>query len=305
MRVGMTLPVMEPDLWDRGSATLEEWARVVDDGPFSSLCFGERIAFANPDALTLLGAVSAWTRRARLVLTVVVPQLHEAPLLAKALATADQLCAGRLTVGVGVGGRQQDYLAAGADPSTQTIRGMRERVLELRGVWAGRSLVEGVPPIGPPPVQHGGPPVLVGTMGPRTLRDAGSWADGLAGVTLDLDTVAAADLFALARTSWQEAGRSAPLVTTSFWFALDDGDGSARAQVHRHLRHYMDWLPPSLVDAMAPTTGFAGTAAQLRDVLLRFADAGADEVHLIPTSSDVRQAHEVADLLGVDPSLHG
>jgi alkanesulfonate monooxygenase SsuD/methylene tetrahydromethanopterin reductase-like flavin-dependent oxidoreductase (luciferase family) len=303
MRVGMTLPVMEPDLWQRGGATLEEWARAVDDGPYSSLCFGERIAFANPDALTLLGAVSAWTRRARLVLTVLVPQLHETPLLAKALATADHLCAGRLTVGVGVGGREQDYLAAGADPSTQTIRGMRERVLALREVWAGRSLVEGVPPIGPPPVQAGGPPVLVGTMGPRTLRDAAAWADGLAGVTLDLDVTAAAGLFALARTSWADAGRPAPLLTTSFWFALDEGDGSGRTQVHRHLRHYMDWLPPSLVDAMAPTTGFAGTRAELREVLHRLADAGADEVHLIPTSADVRQAHDVAELVGADPRL--
>jgi alkanesulfonate monooxygenase SsuD/methylene tetrahydromethanopterin reductase-like flavin-dependent oxidoreductase (luciferase family) len=297
MRVGMTLPVMEPDLWDRGAATLEEWARAVDEGPFASLCFGERIAFNNPDALTLLGAVAAWTKRARLVLTVVVPQLHETPLLAKALSTADQLSAGRLTVGVGVGGREQDYMAAGASLSTQTIRGLRERVLAMREVWAGRSLVEGVPPIGPSPLQPGGPPVLVGTMGPKTLRDAAGWADGLAGVTLDLDAGAAADLFALARTSWADAGRPSPLLTTSFWFALDDGDGTARTQVHRHLRHYMDWLPPSLVDAMAPTTGFAGTRAELRDVLRRFEDAGADEVHLIPTGSDVRQVHEVAELL--------
>jgi alkanesulfonate monooxygenase SsuD/methylene tetrahydromethanopterin reductase-like flavin-dependent oxidoreductase (luciferase family) len=293
----MTLPVMEPDVWERGASTLEEWARATDEGPFASLCFGERIAFANPDALTLLGAVSAWTSRARLVLTVLVPQLHETPLLAKAVATADQLCGGRLTVGVGVGGREQDYRAAGADLSTQTIRGMRERVRDLREVWAGRSLVEGVPAIGPAPVQPGGPPVLVGTMGPKTLRDAGSWADGLAGVTLDLDVAASSDLFALARTAWAEAGRGAPLLTTSFWFALDDGDGSARAQVHRHLRHYMDWLPPSLVDAMAPTTGFAGTPTELRDVLRRFEDAGADEVHLIPTGSDVSQVHRVADLL--------
>jgi alkanesulfonate monooxygenase SsuD/methylene tetrahydromethanopterin reductase-like flavin-dependent oxidoreductase (luciferase family) len=293
MRVGMTLPVMEPDLWERGAATLEDWARAIDDGPFSSLCFGERIAFDNPDALTLLGAVSAWTSRARIVLTVVVPQLHETPLLAKALATADQLSSGRLTVGVGVGGREQDYLAAGADLRTQTIKGMRERVLQCRETWAG----SGALPIGPRPLQRGGPPVLVGTMGPRTLKDASTWADGLAGVTLDLDTVAAADLFALARTSWAEAHRPAPLITTSFWFALDDGDGSARTQVHRHLRHYLNWLPPSLVDAMAPTTGFAGTPAELREVLKRFEDAGADEVHLIPTGSDVHQVHQLADLV--------
>ena len=58
MRVGMTLPVMEPDLWARGPETLEAWARATDEGPFASLCFGERMAFDNPETLTLLGAVA-------------------------------------------------------------------------------------------------------------------------------------------------------------------------------------------------------------------------------------------------------
>ncbi len=57
----------------------------------------------------------------------------------------------------------------------------------------------------------------------------------------------------------------------------------------------MNWLPVELVDAMAPTTGFAGTEAELRDLLRRFEDAGADEVHLIPTGSDVTQVHRIAD----------
>ena len=86
---------------------------------------------------------------------------------------------------------------------------------------------------------------------------------GWQGVTLDLDVAAVGELFELARSAWAAAGREPPRLTTSFWFALDDGSGNARAQVHRHLRHYMNWLPVDLVDAMAPTTGFAGTEAEL------------------------------------------
>ncbi len=297
MRVGMTLPVMEPDLWADGPATLEAWARAVDDGPFASLCFGERMAFDNPETLTLLGAVAAWTSRVRVTTTVVVPQLHDPVLLAKSLATGDQLTRGRLTVGVGVGGREEDYRAAGADPATQSIAGLAERVAVMRRVWNGEQVTDAVRPVGPPCVQDGGPELLVGTMGPRTIRDAATWADGLAGVTLDLDVTAVSELFSLARDAWSAAGRDVPRLTTSFWFALDDGSGAARGQVHRHLRHYMNWLPPVLVDAMAPTTGFAGTPAELRDVLKRLADVGADEVHLIPTSSDVEQVARVGELL--------
>src|SRR5512132_2701240 len=106
VRVGMTMPVMEPDL---DGPILEAWATAIDDGPFSSLCWGERIAFDNPEAITLLGALAAWTDRVRLVTTVVVPQLHDPVMLAKALATGDMLSGGRLTVGLGVGGRREDY----------------------------------------------------------------------------------------------------------------------------------------------------------------------------------------------------
>ena len=58
----------------------------------------------------------------------------------------------------------------------------------------------------------------------------------------------------------------------------------------------MNWLPASLVDAMAPTTGFAGTVADLRDLLHRLEDVGTDEVHVIPTSSDVAFVEQVAEL---------
>jgi alkanesulfonate monooxygenase SsuD/methylene tetrahydromethanopterin reductase-like flavin-dependent oxidoreductase (luciferase family) len=289
----MTMPVMEPDL-DAG--ILEAWARTIDDGPFSSLCWGERIAFDNPDAITLLGALAAWTGRVRLVTTVVVPQLHDPVMLAKAIATGDMLSGGRLTVGLGIGGRREDYEAVDADPTTQTMRGMADLVAVMKRVWAGEKMTDSVEPVGPPPVQRPAPQLLVGTMGPKTVKSAASWADGLAGTTLDLDTAKQNDLYDVARTAWAQAGKPKPLLATSFWFALGDAD-EARAQVHRHLRRYMNWIPAEYVDAMAPTTGWAGDEDALSAVLKRFEGIGTDEVHLIPTSSDVEQVRRVADVV--------
>lgn len=289
----MTMPVMEPAL-DR--ATLKAWAQLVDGGPFSSLCWGERIAFDNPESLTLLGALAAWTERVRLVTTVVIPQLHDPVMLAKQLATGDLLCDGRLTVGIGVGGRHEDYRAVGADPATQTMRQMADRVAVMKRVWSGENVTDATLPVGPPPVQQGGPELQVGTLGPKTVRSAAAWASGLAGTTLDLDVDKQNELFDVARDAWRDAGKAAPHLATSFWFAIGDGD-APRAQVHRHLLRYMNWIPSEFVDAMAPTTGFAGTADDLRGVLQRFADIGTDEVHLIPTSSDIGQVREVADMV--------
>src|SRR6202035_5981784 len=148
MRVAMTMPVMEPEL---DAEVLRDWAQAIDDGPFSSLCWGERMAFDNPETLTLMGALAAWTDRVRLVTTVMVPQLHDPVMLAKALATGDMLSGGRLTVGLGIGGRVEDYRAVGADPATQTMRGMAESVAVMKRVWAGEKVTESVLPVGPAP----------------------------------------------------------------------------------------------------------------------------------------------------------
>ena len=287
------MPVMEPGL---DAAVLKSWATTIDDGPFSSLCWGERIAFDNPDSLTLLGALGAWTDRVQLVTTVIVPQLHDPVLLAKALATGDMLSGGRLTVGLGVGGRHEDYLAVGADPSTQTMRGMAERVEIMRRVWAGEKLTDSVLPVGPPLTRPGRLPLLVGTIGPKTVRSAAAWADGLAGTTLDLDVAQQNELFDVARDAWAAAGKPKPHLATSFWFALGPQE-TARAQVHTHLRRYMNWIPVEFVDAMAPTTGWAGSEDELFATLQSFADIGTDEVHLIPTSSDLDQVRRVADVV--------
>jgi alkanesulfonate monooxygenase SsuD/methylene tetrahydromethanopterin reductase-like flavin-dependent oxidoreductase (luciferase family) len=289
----MTMPVMEPNL-DR--ATLSAWARVIDGGPFSSLCWGERIAFGNPDSLTLLGALAAWTDRVRLVTTVIVPQLHDSVMLAKGLATGDVLSGGRLTVGIGVGGRDEDYRAVGADTGTQTMRGLADSVAVMKRIWAGEKVTESVLPVGPRPVQDGGPRLLIGTTGPKTVRSAAAWADGLAGISVDLDVGTQNELFDVARRAWAEAGKGQPHLATSFWFAIGDDAQQTRAQVHRHLRRYMNWIPGKVVDAMAPTTGWAGNDDELLDVLQRFADIGTDEIHLIPTSSDLDQLRRVANV---------
>lgn len=291
MKIGMTLPLMEPGI---DGPMLERWARAVDAGPFSSLCFGERMAFDNPELLTLLGACAAWTQRVRLVTTVIVAQLHDPVMLAKALATGDRLAGGRLTVGLGVGGRTEDYLAAGADPKTRTHRDLARRVDIMKRVWAGERVVDTLLPVGPRPVQDGGPELLICAQGPLAVRTAAPWADGIAGFSFNLDLKDMEASFGQVRAAWAEAGRPAPRLTTAFWFALGDG---ARPQVQRHLRHYFNWIEPAMLEAMLPVTGFAGSERELKQVLERIAALGADEVQLIPTSDDPAQLERVAALL--------
>jgi len=59
----------------------------------------------------------------------------------------------------------------------------------------------------------------------------------------------------------------------------------------------MNWIPVQVVDAIAPSTGWAGSDDDLLAVLHKFQDIGTDEVHLIPTSSNIDQLRRVAEVV--------
>ena len=287
------MPVMEPDL---DAATLKAWARAIDDGPFSSLCWGERIAFDNPEAVTLLGALAAWTDRVRLVTTVLVPQLHDAVLLAKSLATGDMLSGGRLTVGVGVGGRSEDYRAVGADPATQTMRGMAERVEVMKRVWAGEKVDGFGRPGRARPAATGRPATTGRHHGAEDGAQRRRMGRRACGHHAGPRPRQAERVVRRCAHGMGAGGQAQTPLATSFWFALGDTD-DARAQIHRHLRRYMNWIPAEYVDAMAPGTGWAGSEDELLGLFRKFEDIGTDEIHLIPTSSDADQVRRVADVV--------
>lgn len=306
----MTLPVMEEGL-DRDR--IFDWVERIERGPYASLCFGERVSFRNPDAIALMGACAALTRRVRLVTTVLIAPIHSPVLLAKQCATIDVLSGGRLVVGVGIGGREEDFRAVGADLDRHHNDALGGIIREMRRVWAGEIVVPGARAgVGPAPLQKGGPPVLCGAMGPRATRLAAHWADGLCGFNWGPRAEGERPDFALAnhvwtlrdmegqfegaRRAWQEAGRDRPpRLCVGFWFALDAG---GRAQIEAHLRRYLNWLPPEQVAPLLPIAGFAGSASELRALLRRIEGLGADEVQLVSTSIDPDQVERVAQAIG-------
>ncbi len=293
MKIGMTMPVMEYDL-DR--IILRNWAETIDQGPWDSLAFGERIVFPNPDILVLLGACAAWTQRVEIITTIFVTALHDPVKLAKQIATADMLAGGRLKVGMGIGGREEDYRAVSADLALRKNAEMARAVGIMRQVWAGEHVVEGVDrPVGPPCFTPGGPPLLAGAMGPKAIAIAAQWADGVCGMSFGPDPQEIAANFAMVNEAWAKADRPKPQLGTSFWFAVGD---DARDRVAGHLKRYFTWVSPAERDAIAGMAGFAGSAQELKDVLKRIEDVGTDEVLLIPTSSDVDQVRRAADVIG-------
>lgn len=254
------------------------------------------MAFYNPELIAMLGACAVLTERVVLRTTVLVMPIHQPVMLAKQLATLDVLSNGRLSVGIGIGGRAEDVRAVSGDPARQKNAVLAREIEIMRRVWRGEAVVDGLlRPVEPKPVRPGGPELLAGAMGPKAVRLAAGWADGLCGFSWGATAEEVSPVFEIARNAWLSAGRGEPKLVTGFWVALGDG---GRAQIAEHLGRYLNWLDPAAREHARATAGFAGKPAELRDRLRALADLGADEVHLVPTCGDPDEVDRLADAIG-------
>jgi alkanesulfonate monooxygenase SsuD/methylene tetrahydromethanopterin reductase-like flavin-dependent oxidoreductase (luciferase family) len=287
MDVGIGLPATIPGT--RGSLILD-WARRADSGPFSSLGILDRLVYPNYEPLITLAAAAAVTDRVRLMTTVLISPLRGAGVLAKQAATIDALSGGRFTLGMGVGGREDDFKAAPASFHDRA-RTFEEQLDLMRGVWSGQPVSDEVGPIGPPPAQAGGPEVLIGGYTPTSIRRVGRWADGfISGGIPDPDQVS--QMFDLAKEAWRAEGREGrPRLAATLYYAL--GPNAERGG--DYIRDYYSFFGPG-ADDMARS--IPSTPEAVDDLIRGFGDAGADEVVCWPTVAELDQVDRLAELVG-------
>jgi alkanesulfonate monooxygenase SsuD/methylene tetrahydromethanopterin reductase-like flavin-dependent oxidoreductase (luciferase family) len=293
MHVSMTLPTMLP----HGRPELLAWCAAVDDGPWASLAVPERVTYTSHALVPQLAAAAALTERVRLWTTIVILPAHPPVQVAKDMASVDQIASGRLTVGVGVGGREADYQAIDA-PFTRRWQRMDDGVALMRRVWAGEPPFEGSDPVGPPPVQPGGPPLIAGVMGPKALARAAHWAAGVDdGTTVThVNQEAFAGNIERIRAAWKDAGRDeAPHISASLWYALGDG---AAERLHDYAYTYLKIFGPDIAEMMAGACT-ASSPAALREAMAAAEAAGCDEMFLVPTTTDVTELDRTRDALGI------
>lgn len=292
MKVGLHFPVMVPGL-DREK--ILTWARRTDEGPFSTLAVGERINFPNPEAMVTLSAAAAVTERVALAFGVLVLPMHRPVLLAKQLATLDVLSGGRLSVGVGVGGRREDYEAIGALYDNRLLSRIEENVATMRRAWAGEIMGPRIlGPVGPPPLQAGGPEIMLGALFPQSIRRGARWADGISAFSFGPTREDVAEKFELARAAWADAGRTKPpRLVTGFWFALGK-DG--REQMGSYLERYLRFMGEDAGRNLLPFCK-ATSREGVKEALQICCDAGAEEVVLSPTTTDPDEVDRLADLV--------
>jgi alkanesulfonate monooxygenase SsuD/methylene tetrahydromethanopterin reductase-like flavin-dependent oxidoreductase (luciferase family) len=275
MDIGIGLPTTIPGA---DGPTLIEWARHADEAGFESLGTLDRLVYDSYDPIAALGAAAAVTDDLRLTTAVILtPYRGNGVLLAKQLASLDQLSGGRVTVGVGVGGHSEDYLAAAEDFSRRGAA--QDRMLaEMRAVWAGEARDNGGI-VGPPPAQPSGLPLLIGGSGRAAIRrvvEHGSgWIAGGGGPEMFSKTAQQV------QQAWADEGRDGvPYLAATAFFALGE---HAKAASRRYLLDFYSFLGDA-ADRIAQSA--LTDPETLKREIAGFAEADCDELILFPCSAD-------------------
>ena len=285
IQVGIGLPTAVPGV--RGDQVLD-WARRADAGPFSSIAVTDRLVDPTYEALTTLAAVAGVSERVRLVSAVLLSPLRNGAVLAKQAATVDALSNGRLTLGLGVGIRNDDYDACGLRFSERG-RHFDEQLALMKRIWRGDPASDRAGPVGPAPSRAGGPEVLIGARSAAAIRRVGRWADGY--IAARESPADAAEHYRLAEESWRDAGRSGRprFVMVSFFSLADPVEAAAWA------RHYYAFRGP-LADKIAES--IVSTPEGIRESLQTFEAIGVEEMIFMPCSDEIAQVEALADVVG-------
>jgi alkanesulfonate monooxygenase SsuD/methylene tetrahydromethanopterin reductase-like flavin-dependent oxidoreductase (luciferase family) len=281
MRIGVGLPTSTPPVGGRHRGPeLLAWATRAEAGPFASLGVTDRLVYDCTDPMVALAAAAAVTTRLRLVTMVVIGPIRPAAVLAAQAASIDALSGGRLTLGVSLGARPDDYDAAGAEWRSRG-RQLSDELAALRDIWEGTS-------VGPRPASPGGPDLLVGGGSGAAFLRAARLADGY--VHGGGPPRAFAGAAGRARAAWADAGRPGePQLWGQSYFSLADPDAGAA-----YLRHYYAFTGPFAGQVAA---GLLDSPKAIREQVAGYAEAGCDELVLLPATSDPSELDRLADAL--------
>ena len=178
--VGVQLPEVEREVrWPE----LRAIARIAEQAGFDSVWAGDHLLYRYADgstrgpweAWTTLAALAEATERVTIGPLVASTAFHEPFMLAKLAATVDEISGGRLVLGLGAGWNEVEFAALGA-PFDHRISRFGEAFTVVRTLlsdgaidFRGEFYTVRDAELLPRPARPGGPPLMVGSIGPRML----------------------------------------------------------------------------------------------------------------------------------------
>ncbi len=192
MKIGLILPLAETE-----QGTASSWEEVKQRGQqaerlgLDSVWVYDHLLHRFPgkdtvgfwEAWTMLTALAASTERVEIGTTVLCAGFRNPALLAKMATTLDEVSGGRLILGLGAGWHEPEFEAFNFPFDHRVSRFedalriicplLRMGAVDRRGTWHSAPNCE-IRPLGPRPE---GPPILIGSFGPRMHRLTAKYGD--------------------------------------------------------------------------------------------------------------------------------
>lgn len=280
----MTAPsfgIVLPPSTASGVPTADEifgFAQAADESSLDYLWVPDHILWWHPmhECLTILAALAARTKRIRIGSAVLLLAMRNPVVVAKTLATIDQLCNGRLTVGVGVGGEfPPEWEAVGIDWKTRATR--TDEMLEaLKALWSegpftmnGKHVQFDEVDLQPKPLKR--PPIWIGGRSDPALARAAKYGDGWMGIFLTPERYA------------DQLRKLDPNVYPSLyvWTCIADDTPTARTQASAMLGAFYN-IPFEKLEKFTIVGSPEDCAKRFRD----FAEAGVKNFAVAPITAD-------------------
>ena len=243
-------------------------------------CIGESPTL---EGLSLLCYVAALTESVRLGTSVVVAPNHNPVHLAKQFSTMDQMSNGRLTIGLGLGGRAHENQMMGGAPDHR-IRYFLEGLQVMKALWQEPKVnhhghfwdLEDME-MEPKPVQKPYPPVWFGGHYPDALMRAVRHGDGWMGAGSS-STDQFKQHVATIQETMESAGRDPATFSISkrVYLAMDDDEARAEGRLREWFgRHY------GSAD-MGSQVAIWGSPSRCAEALAEIVEGGAQMLMLNP-----------------------
>lgn len=262
-----------------------EWARRAERRGFAALAAIDRLVYESLDSVVAMSVAAGATTDIGLTTNVLLAPLYPAVLLAKQVATLAAASGGRLTLGLGIGSRPDDYTAVGVDYRRRG-RILDETVAVVRATCDAHT-VTGDKPLTPATVRI---PILFGGRADATINRAAAVGDGwTAGALRDYANQSA--LADRVRVAWAEAGRAGrPWLAASVNFAFGDADTIAMGR--SHLQRYYGFKPDF---AALNVADMLSSADEAIETVRAYRDLGFDGVIFHPCVAEIDQVDRLAE----------
>ena len=281
MKIGIGLPNMV-----RGArpTVIPEWAARAERAGFSTLGTVGRVAYPGVLDTVALAAAAGATQTIGLFTNVLLAPTWPPVLFAKEAAGIDAVSGGRLTLGLGVGSRPDDFVVDGLGLAGRGRRFDRDLAV-YRDVWQGEPIGGGPNPAVTPGARQ--IPLIIGGGTPAAFERMARWGNGY--VTPAAPPPAVAPAFEGARSAWAEAGREgSPYLVAVAYFALGDLE-QGRANVWDYCIAHGEEVARMMANGIADGPG------PIKDRMAAYAELGVDELIFSPSVADIDEVGRLAD----------